>query len=137
MKAILYNEMQDKKIKYARLGSALEVVKTSVFKDSGRLNIPKMLFVMASSPSADNVALPAWRLRSSGVLIYALGIGGSYRPTDLKKIATYPPLDHVVATRYAYLDCLEPWLARHLCSGEFVYLFDHLPLLCNGSTLNV
>lgn len=119
IKSITYNKVQDNKIKYSRLGSALRVVGSSVFKDSERLNIPKILFVMSSSPSADNVAIPALHLRSRGVVIYALGMGGSFSPTQLKNVATYSPLEHVVATRYAYLDCLEPWLTRHLCSGEF------------------
>ena len=125
MQNIAYPKIKNPKITYTKLGSGLRVVKTSVFKDSGRLNIPKMLFVMSSSTSADNVKIPALRLRSTGVVIYALGMGSAFSPTQLKTIATYSPIEHVVATRFAYLDCLEPWLARHLCSGELHELTFH------------
>ncbi|XP_048577497.1 collagen alpha-1(XII) chain isoform X3 [Nematostella vectensis] len=99
-------------------GRCLRAIKSSIFINSGRHGVPKMLYVMTGGNSRDRVALPSRSLRDDGVQVYSLGLGNSYKAYELKEMATSPFNDHVMATRFNILGLLRPLVTAQLCRGS-------------------
>ncbi|XP_048580138.1 uncharacterized protein LOC5520382 [Nematostella vectensis] len=83
----------------AYTGQALQLVRNGLYKaPSARTNVVKVLVVLTSSTSLDNVTIPAQLLRDDDVMIVVLGIGENNDLTQLKAIATDPDSSHLIMT---------------------------------------
>jgi len=80
------------------IGNALFEVKTMIFDPYGRPGIPHVLITVLTGPSKDPVDIPANQLKSSCVLMFTMGIGASYHPSDVDKISNSPRSEYVMVS---------------------------------------
>jgi len=92
-------------------------MRSGVFENSGRHDVPKILYFISGGKSRDNVDLPSRALRDMGVQVFSLGLGDKYNGRELKTMSTAPYSDHVMATKYERLSLLRPFVTAQLCRG--------------------
>jgi collagen type VI alpha len=75
---------------YTNTGAALERVRTKLFAEGGRENVPKVIVVVTDGESTDTEKLmsEAATLKEQGILIYMVGVGEQIKQSELNAVAT-------------------------------------------------
>lgn len=79
----------------AVIGKGLQLAWFLFNGPTGRRFVPRILVVVASVTSADDVIGPSKLLRDSGVEIFCVGVGKDYSKTEILHIASLPLFMHV------------------------------------------
>ena len=79
----------------AVIGKGLQLAWYLFNGPTGRRFAPRVLVVVASVTSADDVLGPSKLLRDSGVEIFCVGVGKDYSKTEILHIASLPSFMHV------------------------------------------
>lgn len=94
---------------------ALSYVKRTLFDETGRPDVPKVLIVMTDGKSKDNVTLPAQQLHDANITVFAIGIGRNYDIGELKVIATKPDIKFALTADFNRLNELYTSIRDHAC----------------------
>ena len=110
---------------YRNIGTALELARNKLYKESDRHGRPKMLIVVARGRSQDQIRGPAQRLRDSGVIIFGVGTGrhDDEDMRQLREIATNPDSNHVYKVDLDNLDTVVTSIKYRVCRGKFLLVF--------------
>ena len=82
-----------------------------------------MVIVLTDGKSNDDVTAPAQKLRDSGVIIFALGVGSGIDRNQLNTIATDPDAKHTfVVNNFDALNSIIKTVKERACQGVYVLL---------------
>lgn len=104
-------------------GKALEYTRRRLFKYSRR-RAKKVLILLTDGKPHDKCGLPARRLRSMGVEVFAFGIGKRYKVQNLLQIAT--DRRHVYTAGFRNLVSLVRVLKTKICRKGRLHYFSHI-----------
>jgi collagen type VI alpha len=111
---------------------------TMLFEDKvrtfleGHDKVPEHLIVITDGKSADKVQLPAEKLRTQGVNIYAIGVKEAVE-TELQEIAGSPQNTFLV-NNFDALKIIKDDIITEICSADGKHISFHvIPLYCNST----
>ena len=100
------------------IGAGLRLVKNKLFDVTSRQNVPRILIVLTSGKSTEDVMTPSKELRDSGVTVFCIGIGNMYDAKELDQIATDPDAGHVLTTDVTQLGLIIKAIKGKICKGR-------------------
>ena len=109
---------RDDSSKAVVLGRGLQTVLTLFHDPTVRRNVPHVLIVVSSSPSADNYLLPSTALRHEGVDIFGVGVGKYFSKTQTMLMTNSPKFRHLFKTKTSsQLKCMAAHIADKVIRG--------------------
>jgi len=82
------------------------------------VNRPKVLVVVTSGLSCDDVFGPAQELRSFGVDVFVVNLGSLKSEFQMHTIGSEPLSDHIFATSYSQVGFLAENILHKIMKGE-------------------
>lgn len=86
------------------LGQGITYTTNSFFKGNTRIQTPKILVIITSSKSRDDVGNPATEAKKFNTTIFVIGVGSSVDKAELNSVASPVAVDHVIFADYSSKD---------------------------------
>ena len=108
----------------SKIGEALSFAKDQLYDKSARPEIPKALIVLMSQKSEDTIDHAVEALKTAGVKMYTVGIGGEGDPLEMSDMAS--DVKNTFVSEDSHLDSLVTKLVPKLCEGNNYYFLNIL-----------
>jgi hypothetical protein len=86
------------------LGQGITFTTNSLFKGNTRTQTPKILVIITSSKSRDDVIKPSSEAKQANTTIFVIGVGSSVDKAELSSVASPVALDHLILAGYSSKD---------------------------------
>ena len=96
-------------------GKALDFARRALFDTGSRPKFPKILVVLTEGTSKDSVLESSADLHKRGVHVISVGLGPIHDPQELSDMASLPPAENVVISRFPELQYKFSDLQNRIC----------------------
>ena len=104
-----------------KTGAGLTMAADKLFNNV-RTGVPRVLIVLTDGASNDDVVTPSDALKSTGVIIFTVGLGKNFKKDQLNVMASDPKEEHVFTVDFPQMETIVKAMQETLCKGKSLYL---------------
>lgn len=111
-----------------KTGAGLTMATDKLFNNA-RPGVPRVLIVLTDGASNDDVVKPSETLRSTGIIIFSVGLGKNFKIAQLNAMASDPKEEHVFTVDFPQMETIVKAMQEKLCKGKRLYIISWCKIL--------
>lgn len=115
-----------------KTGAGLTMAADKLFNNV-RPGVPRVLIILTDGASSDDVVTPSDALKSTGVIIFSVGLGKNFKKDQLEVMASDPKEEHVFTVDFPQMETIVKAMQETLCKGKSLYLTKGYRKLINNN----